>query len=64
MFLMRADLLLGQVVGGWALEIETFLGLEPSGECHFGPKKGDFQAPPPLPMPLVMDLARITYRAI
>jgi hypothetical protein len=25
MFLMRADPLLGQVGGGWALEIETFL---------------------------------------
>ncbi len=24
MFLMRADLLRGQVGGGWALEIETF----------------------------------------
>ncbi len=26
MFLMRANLLLGQVGGGWALEISTFLG--------------------------------------
>jgi hypothetical protein len=26
MFLMRADSLQGQVGGGWALEIETFLG--------------------------------------
>ncbi len=26
MFLMRADLLWGQVGGGWALEIESFLG--------------------------------------
>jgi hypothetical protein len=26
MFLMRADPLRGQVGGGWALEIETFLG--------------------------------------
>ncbi len=26
MFLMRADTLRGQVGGGWALEIETFLG--------------------------------------
>jgi hypothetical protein len=25
MFLMRADLLQGQVGGGWALEIESFL---------------------------------------
>jgi hypothetical protein len=28
MFLMRADPLRGQVGGGWALEIETFLGTE------------------------------------
>jgi hypothetical protein len=28
MFLMRADPLRGQVGGGWALEIETFLGPE------------------------------------
>ncbi len=27
MFLMRADTLFGQVGGGWALEIESFLGL-------------------------------------
>jgi hypothetical protein len=26
MFMMRADPLRGQVGGGWALEIETFLG--------------------------------------
>ncbi len=26
MFLMRADTLRGQVGGGWALEIESFLG--------------------------------------
>ncbi len=28
MFLIRADPLRGHVGGGWALEIETFLGLE------------------------------------
>ncbi len=33
MFLMRADPLLGQVEGGWALEISTFLQ---------GPKKTRF----------------------
>ncbi len=35
--------LLGQVGGGWALEIESFLvlgnGIEPIVECHLGPKK-------------------------
>jgi hypothetical protein len=49
--LMREDLLQGQVGGGWALEIETFLALsndiEPLGECHLGPKK----APPSPPLP-------------
>jgi hypothetical protein len=43
MILLRADPLCGQVGGGWALEIETFLGPEkwhePIGECHLGPKK-------------------------
>jgi hypothetical protein len=43
MLLMRANPLRGQVGGGWALEIETFLGLvdgiELLGECHLGPKK-------------------------
>ncbi len=33
----------GQVGGGWVLEIKTFWvllwnGIEPSGECHLGPK--------------------------
>ncbi len=41
-FLMREDPLRGQVGGGWAMEIETFLGpvngIEPLGECHLGPK--------------------------
>ncbi len=45
MVLMRADSLRGQLGGGWALKIETFLGAEkwhravPLGECHLGPKK-------------------------
>jgi hypothetical protein len=43
MFLMRADLLRGQVGGGWALESIVFWtlsnGIEPIGECHLEPKK-------------------------
>jgi hypothetical protein len=41
MFLMRADPLQGQVGGGWALEIETFLVPEmaTSEASAFGPKK-------------------------
>jgi hypothetical protein len=39
----RADPLLGQMGGRWALEIETLLGpvkfIEPLRECHLGPKK-------------------------
>ncbi len=35
MLLMRADKLQGQVGGGWALEIETFLG--PENRDFFGP---------------------------
>jgi hypothetical protein len=34
MFWMCADSIRGQVEGSWALEIETFLGIEPLGECH------------------------------
>ncbi len=33
MFLMRADPLRRQVRGGWALEIESFLGPENSSSC-------------------------------
>jgi hypothetical protein len=43
MFWMRAYLLLGQVGGGWALEISSFLGPKWHSllaRCHFtGPKK-------------------------
>jgi hypothetical protein len=43
MLLMWANPLRGQVGGGWALEIETFLalgnGIELLGDCHLGPKK-------------------------
>jgi hypothetical protein len=43
MFWLHADPLRGQVGGGWALEIETFLGpvkwLMMLSECHLGPKK-------------------------
>jgi hypothetical protein len=52
MFLMRADPLRGRVGGGWALEIETFLG---PVKWHwairrvpFGAqKRRDFQGPTP-----------------
>ncbi len=51
MLLRRADTLRGQVGGGWAVEIETFWalwnGIEPSSECHLGPKKAEiFRAQP------------------
>ncbi len=43
MFWMRAYPLLGQVGGGWALEIKSFWalwnGIKPIGECYLGPKK-------------------------
>jgi hypothetical protein len=51
--------LLGQVGGGWALEMKTFLG---PVKCH-----RDFQGPTPLPPAQVMDAARIkriTHRAV
>jgi hypothetical protein len=38
MLLIRANPLLGQVRGGWALEISTFLGPKwhsPNAQCHF-----------------------------
>jgi len=41
--LMQANSLQGQVGGGWALKIKTFLGhvngIGPSGDSHLGPKK-------------------------
>ncbi len=67
MVLRRANPLFG-VLDGEAQEISTFLG--PNGTCfvahsHFRAQKSLVQGPP-LPMPLVMDLAglkTITYRA-
>jgi hypothetical protein len=61
MLLMRANPLLGQLGGGWALEIETLLGpvgpvgIERLGECHLGPKKSRLPGPNPLPLAQVMD---------
>ena len=57
MFLMRADTLRGQVGGGWALEMESFLGPEkwhradrrvPFGAPRFSPS--DSPPSPPLPI--------------
>jgi hypothetical protein len=56
MFLMRADTLRGQVGGGWALEMESFLGPEkwhradrrvPFGAPRFSPS----DSPPSSPSP-------------
>ncbi len=53
MLLMRANPLWGQVLGGWALEIETFLGPVEMASCRkasaiWGPKKLGFsRAQPP-----------------
>ncbi len=56
MVLMRADPLQGQVVGGWALEIKTFLG---PVKWHQAIRRvpfvaqinQDFQGPTPSPLP-------------
>jgi hypothetical protein len=61
MCLMRADPLLGQVGGGWALEISTFLGPKwhsPNGSIQFhrAQKSLDFQGPTPSQCPRIMDL--------
>ncbi len=59
---MRANPLRGQVGGGWALEIETFLfpvkWLRAVRRAPFGPQKSrDFQGqPPPTCLSTVMDL--------
>ncbi len=60
MFWMRAYPLLGQVGGGWALEISSFLG--PTMALAYrldaisqGPKNSQFLGPNPLPLALVMD---------
>jgi hypothetical protein len=63
MLLMRQHPLLGEVGGGWALEIYTFLGqmalsyrLDASSQ---GPKKLQFPGPDPLPLALITDAAHI-----
>jgi hypothetical protein len=61
MILMRADPLLGQVGGGWALEISSFLGPKwhsPIGLLPFyrAQKNSQFPGPNPLPLALVMDM--------
>jgi hypothetical protein len=59
--LMQADPLRGQVGGGWALEIETFLGPvkwhRAVRRVPLGAQKSrDFLGPTPLPFAQVMDL--------
>jgi hypothetical protein len=53
--------LLGQVGGGWALKIKTFLGpkwLSSNGLMQFyrAQRSLDFQGSNPLPLALIMDL--------
>ncbi len=66
MFLMHADPLLGQVGGGWALEISTFLGLKRLDAISQGQKSLDFQGPIPshLPRNGSARIKSITYGAI
>jgi hypothetical protein len=57
MFLMRADTLCGQVGGGWALEMESFLGPvkwhRADWRVPFGVQKTrDFQGPTPSHLPM------------
>jgi hypothetical protein len=63
MLLMGANSLPGQVGGGWALEIETFLGPVkwhcPLGECHLGPKKVEISRAQPPPTSASNGFARI-----
>jgi hypothetical protein len=60
MLLMRANPLRGQVGGGWALEIKTFLGRvkwhRAFSRVPFGPSLDFPQPPNPLPLAQVMDL--------
>ncbi len=61
MFWIRAYPLLGQVGGGWILEILSFLGPKwhpPIGSMPFhGTQKTlNFQGPAPLPLAHVMDM--------
>jgi hypothetical protein len=56
--LMRANPFRGTFWKGWALKIETFLGLNMTTSKAYAicsPKSQDFQGPS-LPMALVMDL--------
>ncbi len=58
---MLANLLLGHVGGGWALEIETFLcpvkwHRAVRRACHLGPKKLRFLGLNPIPLAQVIDL--------
>ncbi len=72
MLFMRANPLQGQVGGGRALEIETFLGpvwndIEPSGELHLGPKKVKIsraQPPPTCPINGFARIKSIMYRTV
>jgi hypothetical protein len=71
MFWMCADPLQGQVGGGWALEIETFLGPVKWHQTvrwvHLGPKKVKISKAQPTPTCPSNGIARIknfTYRAI
>jgi hypothetical protein len=59
MFLMHADPLQGQVGGGWALTIKSFLGIEPISECHLGPKKLEISTAEPPPACLSNGSAQI-----
>ncbi len=56
MLLTQENPLRGQVGGGWALEIETVLGLVKWNRAILGVKKLRFSGPNPLPLAQVMDL--------
>jgi hypothetical protein len=66
--LMRANPLLGQMGGGWALEILTFFGTCLTARCHFtGPKKVSIsraKPPPACPRNGFSRIKTITYGAV
>jgi hypothetical protein len=78
MFWIRAYPLRGEVGGGWALKIESFLGpvkwhranrRVPFGaqgtRCHFTrPKKPRFPGPNPLPLALVQEIQHVRIQNI
>ncbi len=71
MFLMQADTLHGQVGGGWALEMERFLGPviwhRADRQMPFGAQKTrDFQGPTPSTCPrnLSARIKNITHRDV